>query len=563
MEPAASAPSRRWRTAAADALLVLLLLGLALKLTYNISRVRDLGTCDEVTYMLLGSWIPKFGLPRAEGCPLYALWYFGVSRLEPDPARLYYLSWSLLVALLAAGFYLLVRALGGKRPAALAAAFLLLTSSLVDIHPYPAHLATLILVLGCTLAVRLRPLPLAVAVLGLALLLAGYARPEYFVGFLLFCAGGLALALVALWRCPRCWPLVGGCALLVLLPAALLARTAGVPLGGGRSFIAFGQHYAHNVSIHRGGVVNPMYHWERVVRDDFGDAHSFGEALRSNPRAVLWHVGVNVRNLPRSLVLAATPNLNVSPQMSRALGLGLAAAVLLGIAGVCRRVRSGDGRLSPGLALLGLVLVPAVASCLLVFPRLHYLMPGVTLTLALTASSLPGGGAWGGRLGSRGGLAALAAVLVLLTPNRGGLPWDLPTWLGHRAVAVPVLSDQRTVAALRSLRIETPVVLLDSSFSSRAFYAGLHTRLVVPITDKREAFGDFLRRTGIDVVVIDPILRGDAQYRGDPEFRAFVLGRRPDGFTRLDVPGCPVRLAVRAGLLPPGTRAARAARPGP
>jgi hypothetical protein len=246
-----TAPARRWRAFVADGLLVLLLLGLALKLTYNISSVRDLGLCDEATYILLSSMIPEHGLPQAEGCPLYALWYLGVAQLQPDRVPLYYLSWSLLVALLAAGFYLLVRSLGGGRFAALLAAFLLLTSSLVDIHPYPSHLATLILVLGGALAVRLRSLPLALALLGVTLLGAGYARPEYFVAFLVFCAAGLPCSLVALWRCPRCWPVLGASALVVLLPALLLARAAGLPLGGGRSFYAFGQHYATNVSAHR------------------------------------------------------------------------------------------------------------------------------------------------------------------------------------------------------------------------------------------------------------------------------------------------------------------------
>ena len=557
MESSAPAPARGWHALLTDGLLVLLLFGLTFKLTYNISAARDLGICDEATYMLLGARIPEHGLPPAEACPLYALWYLGLSWLEPDRVRLYYLSWSVLVALLAAGFFLLVRGLGGRRPAALAAAFLLLTSSLVDIHPYPSHLATLILVLGCALAVRLRPLSLSVAVLGVSLLLAGYARPEYFVSFLLFCVGGL----VALWRCPRRWPVLGGCALL-LLPAVLLVRMSGVPLGGSRSFVAFGQHYAHNVSIHRGGGVNPMLHWEDIVRADFGDARSFGEALRSNPRAVLWHVGANARSLPQSLALATAPNLNVSPQMSRALGLGMLAAVLLGVVGICRRWRSsrqtGEARgLYLGLSLLALVLIPAGASCLLVFPRQHYLMPGVTLTLALAASSLPRWEAWSARLGSRTGLASLAAILVLLTPNRAGRPWDLPTWLRHRPIAVPVLSEQRTVAVLGALRINAPIVLLDSSFYSHALYAGVSAQLVVPIADKREAFGDFLRRTGVNVVVLDPILRGDALYRDDPEFRAFAAGRHTDGFTRFDVPGCPVCIAVRDAVLSHQVQASR------
>ena len=141
-------------------------------------------------------------------------------------------------------------------------------------------MATVVLVFGCVLAVRIQSVPLALAVLGLTLLLASYARPEYFVAFLIFCLAGLAATLVALWRCPRCWRLLGACVLLVVVPAALAARLAGVPLGGDRSFYAFGQHYAYNVSRSRPLAVNPMYRWELVIREDFGEAQSVGAALR-------------------------------------------------------------------------------------------------------------------------------------------------------------------------------------------------------------------------------------------------------------------------------------------
>ena len=566
------APARGWRACLADGLLVLLLLGLTWKLTYSISSVRDLGLCDEATYMQAGVAIPEDGLPPAQGCPLHGLWYLGLSQFQPDRVQLYYLSWSLLVALLAAGFYLLVRTLGGTRPAALLASFLLLTSSLVDIYPYPSHLATVVLVFGCALAVRVRPVPLALAVLGLTLLLVGYTRPEYFVAFLLFCLVGLAATLVALWRCPRRWRLLGACVLLVGVPATLAARIAGVPLGGDRSFYAFGQHYAYNVSRARPLAVNPMYHWELVVREDFGAAQSLGEALCANPRAVLWHIGANIRSLPQSLSLVAAPNLNVSPQLSRVIGLGMLAALLLGGAGVWRRLPSwrqvsgenlppreaDDGRrLLLALTLLTLVLLPAAASCLLVFPRLHYLMPPATLALALAAGSLPGRRAFAPdkRLGSRPALLALSAALVLLTPNRAGRPWDVQSWLRRRpAPAAPVLTEQRTVAVLRSLRLAEPVVILDATLFSRAFYAMLCGQPAQPMTTADGGFEDFLRRRGVNVVVLDAALDENALLRADVAFRRFAAGRQADGFTRFDVPGCRVQIAVRNDVLPPPLR---------
>ena len=109
------------------------------------------------------------------------------------------------------------------------------------------------------------------------------------------------------------------------------------------------------------------------------------------------------------------------------------AALLLGGVGTWRQVaklppRGADARrLLLALVLLTFVLLPAAASCLLVFPRLHYLMPSVTLVLALAASNLPGR-----RFDARPALLALAAALVLLTPNRAGRPWDAQSWLRRR-----------------------------------------------------------------------------------------------------------------------------------
>src|SRR5437763_14361326 len=85
-----------------DGLFLLLILALTLKLSHGISSVRDLGMWDEAAYMEVATRIPKDGLPSPESCPLYCLWYHGLSFLQPDRVQLYYLNWQLLTFLLAA-----------------------------------------------------------------------------------------------------------------------------------------------------------------------------------------------------------------------------------------------------------------------------------------------------------------------------------------------------------------------------------------------------------------------------------------------------------------------------
>src|SRR5262249_24185572 len=160
---------------------ILFLLGLACKLCYDISSVNDLGSWDEASYMVAGLEVSRCGLPGPAYGPLYSVWYRGLSFIQPDPVRLYYFNCSLLICLLVVRFYVLVRALGGTRAVGLLWAFLVLVSDLVNTSPHLTHLATIILALGTALAVRVRPWPVALAVLSCALLLASYARPEYYV----------------------------------------------------------------------------------------------------------------------------------------------------------------------------------------------------------------------------------------------------------------------------------------------------------------------------------------------------------------------------------------------
>jgi hypothetical protein len=113
------------------------------------------------------------------------------------------------------------------------------------------------------------------------------------------------------------------------------------------------------------------------------------------------------------------------------------------------------------------------------------------------------------------------------------------------------------VRALRALHLEAPVTMLDYTEVSRLFYANLRGSAVAPQAKDR-GFGEFIRRCGVNVIILEPLLKEDSRYRDDPEFKEFLAGTRPDGFTRFDVPGRPrfwaTQIAVRDDLLPPAAR---------
>jgi hypothetical protein len=558
-----------------DGLLVLALLAVSVKMTYDIAAVRDLDLADESAYMYFGTLIPQRGLPAAESGPLYGLWYCGLSLLQHDPVRLVYLGWQLLVALLPAVLYVLARALGGGRAVSLLGAFAVLTSCLLQTAPYPTYLAALLLALATLAATRCRSVPWAVAFLGLGLLLAAYVRPEYAVAFLVLALAGLAAALWTLaTRRPRAATGLLLPALLLAGCAALLVRFAGNPLGGGRSFVAFGQHYAAHVVSARNLPLNPWSYWETIARGDFGDAQSLAEAWHVNPGAVLWHFGLNARALPGAFVEAVAPDLDLPKWGRQALWLLLAVLASLAAAGLVRRLAAGTAGaagaagaaaaserrvLWPPMVMLGLLSVPTAASVLVVWPRSHYLVPLACFLAALLApgvAALPRLRPLLQRLDSGPALLALVVILLALAPNRAH-GWNVQSLVrlgarGKKSASMPVLETRRTVETLRGLgqRLRAGGTILDSSAIGRAFYAGL-PRQWLDSTTKAEPFRAFLRRHDAGILILDAILESDPNYRDDPEFQEFAAGRRPTGFTLIPVSGVAVRIAVRNDLLEP------------
>src|SRR5262245_6665965 len=556
MEAPPPAPPHGLRRLATEGLLLGLLVLLSVKATYDIGRVRDLSGGDEPAYMRAGLLMREHGLPPAAYGPLYVVWYGAVSLLQSDPVRMYYLAWQLLIGLLMLGVYLLCRAAGGSRGVALFAAFLVLNSRLLDVWPYPAHLAAILLLMGTAAAARCRRWTWSLSLLGVTLLVASYARPDLTVRLLLLGLVALAGMVCSLLRRPGSWRGFVLPVVLVLLLAGAGLRWVGNPLAGGRSFVAFGQHYALNVVAARHLTVDGCMHFDSICRQDFGDAATPAEAFRANPRAMLWHCGVNLHNLPSGYRAVAEPALALRPGLHRWLLRLFVAGLVLGLLGLGRRLSGGDASPSDrhgllvGLLMLGLVLPPALSSCLIVSPRAHYLMPSTLLLFALLMASsahLPRLRLAWVRLDTAPALLVLGALLLAMAPNRahGWCPQ------GRRWQAPPAsLELQKLVKSVRALALRRDVTFLAyGSGDATALFASLPPRYVFAATKKDLGFSEFIRRHNIDLIVLGPGLEADPDYRDDPEFRQMVAGRWADRFTYLSVPATSYRLVVRKDAL--------------
>lgn len=556
-------PVSRRRGVARDALLVLVVAGLGAKAALGIGAARDVDLADEGSYALVavGASATGAGLPDVEGSPLYILWERALLRGGVPLDALTHASWGGLAVLLPVSVFVLARACGAGPVAALAGAGFVPATTLIDIWPYPLHLAAAVLALGTALAVRL-PRAAGCAALGLTLLVACYVRPEFWYALLAFL------------------PVAAGALAAGALGAAALGLALGSPKpDGARAVAALGQHYALNLHRAGGPVRAPWNEWEEHYRTAFGEATGVFEALRANPTAFGWHVGQNARQVPGTLLSAAVPRIDLTylplphqllngpepphADVESAAARALAAAVGLGLLGaLCglRAARRGspDGAALP-LAALALVLVaaPALAAALVVFPRPHYAVPTLALAAALAAAGfrhLPGARPTLGPRGTLVALALVATVLGFVVPNRAkGVCAQARLWKhsgGQQVRPVPTPA-RAAIRALRALGLPPETVCLETT-NGFARFAGLTAAPVNPFAvSPNTGLLELVRRANVGVVLLEPILLGAPALAGDPEVRELAAGRDTERFRSLPVPGYPVvRLAVRRDLLP-------------
>ncbi|MBZ4422842.1 hypothetical protein [Myxococcus sp. RHSTA-1-4] len=514
----------------------------SVKLGRGVEGVSDLGLWDEADYLHRAQLLPVRGLPDPEWGPLYSVWYFVLARVWPDPVDLYYGNARLLLLLTTVAGYVFLRRVSARPWLALAGAAAYLLSMAPHVLPRPTLLALLVILAALIAASRVRSPVAASALVGLGLLVASFARPEYFLSFLLMSAllGGLLAR--GMWRAPARWPRTVGAGAAYGLMALALVAVMGNPFGNtsNRRFYAFCQHFADNYVRRTGFPVNPWGECGTVIRTVFGDVDTLGEAARAHPREFLAHLGQNLRRYPlESLRMFARGYGGVSPlpgrgpwrreEVGHLLLLALAVGLPLGTLAVNGRRLSRATRRPRVVRVLVAacaVLLPVALSVVLIQPRQHYLvlqgLMALAVLAALASSVARGERRLEARLASGPGALALsslmAGVLVLSVPDlvaRGGGP------------SAVVKEQLRRVRAIRSLGLETRVTAGDTinvldAQGGLSVYLGAPFRRVPPWTKLAgESFSDYLRRQRIDLVVLDGRLRADPRFANEPELEPF------------------------------------------
>jgi len=515
------------------------------KLLHALEQGLDLAMWDEAQYLRSGRELASGGaMPDPEWGPLYSLWYSGLSRLWPDPVALYYANSRLLIVLTAVGAYACARRMGARPALSLLGASIYLLSDAPHIIPRPTLLALLILLAVVFVASFIEAPEGFWALVGVGGLVASFARPEFFVVFLLVTALlafllGRKVLREGRTALPRGALLVAG----VGLSALLLIQAMGNPFGNtsNRRFYAFCQHFALGYVQRTQSPVEPWGDCDQVIESVFGKVDTFGAAARSNPGAFLEHLWHNAKGyVVNSVRLFFEGPGRASPvrgawTVERMGRLLLLAAVVWQVARLLLRWRRVPAAMAePRLQRLGGVLLavelPTVLSALLVYPRDHYLViQGVLVAAFLAVLGSRLAATTETRLAGRVPGVALALGLLVLTPD-----------LSRRS-SEPRLEHLRVVRAIQSLglteRLEPgeSVHLLEAQGGYDAYLGNRYCW--VRHGHKKEPFREFLRKRDVELIILDDKLRKDRRFVNDAEFLSFESNPESFGFSTTPLPG--------------------------
>lgn len=556
--PSPSTPPRqRFPTLLAEGLCLAALVLACLLMGRGVEAVLDLGLWDEADYLHRALMLPTSGLPDPEWGPLYSLWYYALSFFWPDPVALYYANARLLILMTSVAGYAFLRHLGARPWFALAGAGVYLLSMAPHVQPRPTLLSFFILLVALCAALRAGSREDACARLGMGLLIASFARPEYFLSFL------LVSALLGVWLVRGRGPRALRTAALYGVSFAVLVALMGNPFGNtsNRRFYAFCQHFADGYSKRTGRVeVNPWAQCNAVLRPVFGDADTLGAALRANPSEFFAHLRWNVENHPRESLEVFASGYNGRPLMP---GTGpwtrehVGHLLLIALLGLPVVVLAWRWRRLPGalrqprvvgaLLAVGVVLLPGLLSSVLLQPRHHYLVlqgvMGVAVLVAL-ATAVRGPDAPEGT--SRRGLALcalLAAVVVLAVPDLGHRQgWGSPP---ERQVLQRVRTLQ-TLGLGARVASGSSIGVLDTQGGLPVYLGAPFRRIPVWTMRAGESLSQYLRREQVDLVFLDDRMRQEPRFANDPALEAFLAEPGVFGYATWRLPGTDTRLAVPA-----------------
>jgi len=486
--------------------------------TQNFPHIFNIALYDESGYMHRGQAPGLLNFSNYEWAPLYSLYYRAVSLVVRDPVDVYMVG-GLLV--LFAAFLLgalATQLLSGNPILAVLLAALPLFAGVFVIWPRPSFLVIAMLGAAIPLALRFRRTADKAAILTVVAFLLTFVRPEFITAFYLMLAVAAASFLWMLWSQGRVTP-EGRQTLAALLTvpglsfaavaALALAWSLPAPVGYGRAFMAFGQHYALRYVVDHGLPLSSWQNWLPIVAREFPGASTVGAAFRIAPGKFLHFYAANLGDMITEIWQTARQVID-----RRALFFGVGAAMLVaGAAWQLRAVRPDRGQirvpdasrggLGPDILLIVILGLPPLLGCILVYPRLHYIIMVEFVACLLLARALRG-------LAPQGSAPQESAQRRRAPPFTPALAAGLALLLVLSIQPLPPV-PQPNLAMIHSLRALPPVRRMVEDDGGWCYYLPSRCTpyFLSGMTDVTE-LRNLMAQDSFDAVLISPSVRSYA-----------------------------------------------------
>ena len=480
-------------------------------MTQGLKNAMDIFFLDESSYLVRGS--KMFGKISRKWGPMYAVWYRFLCVFETNKVDLFYLNFKLM-SILSASFLFLSfsRLFKSILPALFVAFCFLISTHNLPIFPKISHYCLSGMLVALLLSTFFKDEFYKIFVFLIITLLLSFARNEFYLSFLFIIV--LSLGLLATKRIvlkkTYLLPVLLFCTLAFMLHFAL-----GNPLlmkmeGHNRSLVAFGEHFSYNYSQWNNIDQYLWLAWEEVFTQSFGEPTSLTASLKANPQLFFKHVLTNSENFIYEIT-SLTSSLLIPLKFNSTLSLFIGLVILV-IVFIYFLLNSREA-LSIELILLVLLATPTIISCLLIYPRGHYIVLLVPLIAYLMMFALK-------QLTLEKqynliGILLLNIVFVFLTPKASQFKYfELRKKEG-------VLNNQLAIQLFEQSNLQQPVTMLSNEGDFNE-YTSKQINWIVPNLKKGKDFYSFLNEQNPDLIYLTSSIFKNPNYANDTLWLQFL-----------------------------------------
>ena len=500
---------------------IILLLACGIKLYSGIQNSMDVQFADEAAYIRFG--LDLFETMNRNWGPMYALWYKCLSFITTDTIQLYYLNFMTTSVLVGVLLYFFLLRISVKPTFALFISFCVLVSDLnISVWPRISHFCIVLCLIALIIISFLRNNIYKCLVFMVMCLINAYARPEFYLSFVIM----VIVTFICIYYNKSVLTrkdiyIFSGIVILIGILHFIFRFPSNDFFGYNRGVAAFYQHYAWNYKMRTNGTFDAWLYWEDLAKKQFGDCNSMWCVIKTQPGIFISNTLFNVRTYLLQLLKVCSYVFPVGIFHGKKMQLLLTLLTIVTFITLLLRKNSRVYFLQKiysykfYLLILFCFITPTLLSCMVVFPRDHYLYLQMLFVLLILISAF-------GFIFEYLSLKPVffitfGILLFLATPNVQSYSFMKFSTDTH------AMCNKKLIQHLEKKYANTPHTL----FTNMPFVRGLLPttfKEINTIFDKKKSkpFTHYIDSAKIDIVIITPSTLRDPHLTSDSSWVNFM-----------------------------------------